>query len=102
MPEQDRETANGIRLRGQSLRIGLALIAGLTAYFLTIQDIKSELAGKADAAAVREIDLKLSRVELIEEENHKANAELRVFREDVIERLVRIESLVGRSEGKKQ
>lgn len=92
-------SANG--LRGQGVRIAIAVIAALAAYFLTIQDIKTTLATKADAAALQRIDVKLSRVELIEEENHKANAEFRVFREEVIERLARIESLLEQMEGKR-
>lgn len=88
-------------LRGQGVRLGIAIFAALAAYFLTIQDIKTTLATKADAAALQIIDVKLSRVELIEEENRKANAEFRVFREEVIERLARIESLLERREGKR-
>lgn len=92
----ERYAVNGFR--GQGVRLGIALIAALVAYFITIQDIKTSLATKAEAAALQKIDVKLSRVELIEEENRKANAEFRVFREEVIERLARIESLLERTE----
>ena len=101
MSRRSNEGRPGNGVRGQGVRLGIALVAALAAYFLTIQDIKTTLATKADAAALQKIDVKLSRVELIEEENRKANAEFRVFREEVIERLARIESLLERTEGKR-
>lgn len=87
--------------RGSGLRILLAIIAGLAAYFLTIQDIRTELTSKAGAEVVREIDTKLNRLEILQEDYQKERTESRRFRENVIERLARIESILNQPGGKR-
>lgn len=89
-----------IRARSLALRTLIAIVVGLTAYFLTIQELKSELASKADAAIIHQIDNKLSRLEAHDQQHLLTTAEFQEFRQEIIERLARIESLLEHAEGK--
>ena len=88
-----------IRIRGFGFRLVLALVAALAAYFLTVQEIKTELSGKADAPTVQALDTKLARLEANEREYRMTSEEFRQFHDEVIERLTRIESLLDNSGG---
>ncbi len=82
------------------LKLSLAVLAGISAYFLTVQELKTELVGKADNATVTAIENKLARLEANEREYRMTSHEFREFRNDVIARLSRIESLLEDSGGK--
>ncbi|MCH9032035.1 MAG: hypothetical protein IIB00_07235 [candidate division Zixibacteria bacterium] len=88
-------------MKGNGFRIFLAVIAGLAAYFLMIQEIKTEIAGKADSSIVLRIDNKLSRLEAFAQDRRSFEAEFKVFRDETIRRLARIESLLENDRGKK-
>jgi len=89
-----------IRFRDHLFKILMAVIAGLTAYFLTIQDLKTAIADKAPRQRVQQIDTRLGRLETAQQEYQVTTTEFRTFRQDVIERLARIESLLEQHEGK--
>jgi len=91
---------NDIRVRDHLFKILMAVIAGLTAYFLTIQDLKTAIADKAPRQQVQRLDTRLGRVETAQRESRITTAEFRTFRQEVIERLARIESLLEQNEGK--
>ncbi|HSG99443.1 MAG TPA: hypothetical protein VLB27_05300 [candidate division Zixibacteria bacterium] len=96
----DNEGAE-IRIRGLGIRLALALAAALAAYFLTVQELRTELSGKADSPRVQELETKLTRLEANEREYRMTSEEFREFRSDVIARLTRIESLLDNSGGKR-
>jgi DNA repair ATPase RecN len=91
---------NDIRLRDHLFKILMALVAGLVAYFLTIQDLKTAIAEKAPRQSVHQLDTRLGQLETLQKEHQVTTTEFRRFREEVIERLARIESLLERNEGK--
>ncbi len=91
---------NDIRLRDHLFKILMALIAGLVAYFLTIQDLKTAIAEKAPGKQVHLLDTRVGQLETMQREQQVTTTEFRRFREEVIERLARIESLLERNEGK--
>ena len=88
-------------MKGNGFRIFLALIAGLAAYFLMIQELKTEIAGKADSSIVLRIDNKLSRLEALAQERRLSDAGFKEFRDETIRRLARIESLLENARGNK-
>lgn len=89
-----------IRLRDHLFKILLAVIAGLAAYFLTIQDLKTAIADKAPRQRVQQIDTRVGQLETAQREYQVRTADFRRFREEVIERLARIESMLERNKGK--
>jgi len=85
-----------IKVRGYGVKLMLAIIAGVVAYFLTIQEIKSDISGKASAASVNVIDVKLNQLETMAQEQRLTRAEFYAFRDECIRRLARIETLLER------
>ncbi len=100
MSETAQIQRNDIRVRDHLFKILMAVIAGLTAYFLTIQDLKTAIADKAPRERVQQMDTRLGRVETAQNESRITTAEFHTFRREVIERLARIESLLEQNEGK--
>lgn len=99
------QTDNGsseIRIKGFGIRLALALVAALAAYFLTVQELRTELSGKAEEPRVQELETKLTRLEANEREYRMTAEEFREFRNEVIARLTRIESLLDNSGGKRR
>ncbi len=91
---------NDIRLRDHLFKILMAVIAGLAVYFLTIQDLKSAIADKAPRHRVQEIDTRVGQLETSQRDYYTTTTDFRRFREEVITRLVRIESLLEQKEGR--
>ncbi len=82
------------------LRLVTIVFGIATAYFLTIQSLKLELAGKAENQAVATIDKKLTNIEVILKEGVLDKEEFYIFSKEVEKRLTRIESLLASKDGR--
>lgn len=70
--------------------------AVVAAYLSTVSDLKLSLAEKADRRAVEQIDLRLSRIEVLMNEHLLTKDEFHLLRDELLVRLARIESELGR------
>jgi hypothetical protein len=77
-------------------RSGMTIIATafavVAAYLGTINDLKLALAEKADRRAVEQIDVRLSRIEVLMNEHLLTKDEFHELRDELLRRLARIES----------
>ena len=80
------------------LTIALALLAALSAYYSTIENLKVELAGKAEDAFVAGLDKRLSNLESRLAENFASREDIFKLKQEIIERLYRIENRLSRIE----
>lgn len=76
---------------GPAINLATLILGGAAAYFLTIQSLKLELAGKADDAVVELLDKKLSNIEIMLKESVVSREQFYEFSSDCEARLVRIE-----------
>lgn len=70
--------------------------AVVAAYLGTINELKLALAEKADRRAVEKIDLRLAKLEVVINEKLLTKDEFYQLRDELLVRLARIESEVGR------
>lgn len=96
----NRTNGDSIRLSSRLLHL-LALVVGVAAtYFMTIQSLKTELAAKAESAAVSTLDSRLASLEVLLREGTVGKAEFYGFSRDIENRLIRIEAhLTGEASG---
>jgi hypothetical protein len=85
------ELGRGLRLGGILLNFMTIVLGIATAYFLTIQSLKVELAAKAETAVVEMLDRKLAGFEVILKEGVVDKEEFYRFSRDTEARLARIE-----------
>ena len=69
----------------------------LTAYYTTIAGIKLDLAHKAESQIVNELDKRLSNLELLLKENFMTKKEFFELRDQINQRLLKIELQVGKT-----
>ena len=86
------------RLRQPWLSILIALAAALSTYYTTIGSIKLEIAGKAGEKFVAGLDKRISNLEIRLAENFATKEDFFNLREDLLERLNRIEIQLNRKE----
>ncbi len=80
------------------LTIALALLAALSAYYSTVENLKLELAGKAEDAFVAGLDKRLSNLETRLAENFAGREDIFRLKQEIVERLYRIENRLDRIE----
>jgi hypothetical protein len=80
-----------LNLSGSLLNFVTIVLGIATAYFLTIQSLKVELAAKAESAVVETMDKKLAAFEVILKEGVVDKEQFWRFSRDVEARLARIE-----------
>jgi len=87
----DERLQTVFRIHGWWINL-LSVILGIaTAYFMTIQSLKVELAAKAEAAVVGTLDKKLAAFEVLLREGVVGKEQFYRFSADVEARLIRIE-----------
>ena len=88
-----------LRLGSQLLRLLLIVFGVASAYFMTIQSLKIELAAKAENAVVSTLDKKLSAFEVFLKEGVVSREQFFEFSRDVDRRLTRIEQCLKERTG---
>lgn len=90
---------SGFKISAAMLRFVGVLLSLAAAYFLTIQSLKVDLAGKAESAAVEALDKKLANIEVMLKEGVVGREQFYQFSKDVEKRLSRIEYYVKQKSG---
>lgn len=85
------ESGGRLAIGGSVINMATLILGGAAAYFLTIQSLKLELAGKADYAVVERLDKKLANIEIILKESVVSREQFYEFSSDCEARLGRIE-----------
>lgn len=88
-------------INSSTIKVMTLILSLAAAYFLTIQSIKMDLAGKAESQSVEIIDKKLTNIEVILKEGVLGKEQFYLFSKDVERRLSRIESLLENKRGAK-
>ncbi len=86
-----RKNDASVRMSGLIINIVSILLGITTAYFLTIQSLKIEIASKADSIAVGLLDKKLANIEVMLKEGVLNKEQFYKFTKDIEIRLTRIE-----------
>ncbi|MFZ5979426.1 MAG: hypothetical protein ACOYVF_02235 [Candidatus Zixiibacteriota bacterium] len=95
-------TNNGhslLRPLGQLLQLLVVIFGIVTAYFMTIQSLKVELAEKAERVMVETLDKKLTNFEVILTEGVVSKDDFHQFSREVDRRLARIEYILSDKSG---
>jgi len=87
----DERIQSVFRLHGWWLNLLSVILGAATAYFMTIQSLKVELAAKAEAVMVGTLDKKLATFEVLLKEGVVTKEQFYRFSADVEARLIRIE-----------
>ena len=87
----DERIQSVFRLHGWWLNLLSVILGAATAYFMTIQSLKVELAAKAEAVMVGTLDKKLATFEVLLREGAVTKEQFYSFSSDVEARLIRIE-----------
>jgi len=94
-----KKTNYTLNFNNQILKIITLILTLAAAYFLTIQSLKVELAGKADYRSVEIIDKKLTNIEAILKEGVLDKEQFYQFSKQLERRLSRIEFLLENQTG---
>jgi hypothetical protein len=94
-----KKTNNTLIFNNQILKIITIIFSLAAAYFLTIQSLKIELAGKADSHTVEIVDKKLTKIEAILKEGVLDKEQFYQFSKQLERRLSRIEFLLENQTG---
>jgi predicted Holliday junction resolvase-like endonuclease len=86
------------RYRQYIVTIIIAILAALSTYYTTINGLKIELAGKAEEAFVTTLDKRISNLENRLANNFATKEDFFKLREDLVSRLIRIESQLNQKE----
>ena len=97
----EKTAGAGFRLITPLVNLVTIVVGIVAAYFLTIQSLKIELAGKAEDAAVVNLDKKLTNIEVILKEGVVSREQFYIFSKEVGTRLTRIESYLTEKSGEK-
>jgi hypothetical protein len=93
------QNESGIRLTGQLINFVMIALTIAAGYFMTIQSLRLELAGKAENVTVETLDKKLGNLEVLFREGGISKEEFFRFSRDVESRLARIEYHVSGTMG---
>ncbi|MFZ1685756.1 MAG: hypothetical protein WAU88_16710 [Candidatus Zixiibacteriota bacterium] len=93
------QSESGIRLTGQLINFVMIALTIAAGYFMTIQSLRLELAGKAENVTVETLDKKLGNLEVLFREGGISKEEFFRFSRDVESRLARIEYHVSGTTG---
>jgi predicted Holliday junction resolvase-like endonuclease len=86
------------RYRQYIATIIIAILAALSTYYTTINGLKIELAGKAEETFVTTLDKRISNLENRLANNFATKEDFFKLREDLVSRLIRIESQLNQKE----
>jgi hypothetical protein len=81
-----------VKYRDYALTIFLVIMAALSTYYTTIENLKVELSGKAEETLVASLDKRLSNLETRLSENFATKKDFYQLKEDLLLRLTRIET----------
>lgn len=95
------DNENVFRIRGPLLNVITIIMGVVTAYFLTIQSLKVELADKAEGVEVGTLDKKLANIEVILKEGVVSREQFYQFSKEIETRLTRIEAHLVNKSGEK-
>ncbi len=98
---KNQKMDSGFRLTTPLVNLLTIIVGMITAYFLTIQSLKVELAAKAEDRVVETLDKKLANIEVILREGVVSREQFYRFSKEVETRLTRIESYVSNKSGEK-
>jgi hypothetical protein len=90
------------KYRDYALTIVLVILAALSAYYTTIENLKVELSGKAEETLVANLDKRLSNLETRLAENFATKRDFYQLKEDLLLRLTRIETRLDNRSGYRQ
>lgn len=82
------------------LTITLVVLAALSTYYTTIENLKLELSGKAEETFVNGLDKRLSNLEIRLAENFASKKDFFQLKDELIQRLVRIEAQLDKNRAK--
>jgi len=102
VPIHSGNPEQGIRLTGQLINFVMIALTIAAGYFMTIQSLRLELAGKAENISVETLDKKLGNLETLIREGTISKDEFFRFSRDVENRLARIEYHLSGSTGEKR
>lgn len=91
--------APGIRLSNQLVNLVVIALGIASAYFMTIQSLKVELAAKAESVVVEQLDKKLGNLEVILREGTVSREQFHSFSTELERRLSRIEYYLMQQRG---
>lgn len=94
--ENERMSVNSTTVKLITFILGIA-----TAYFLTIQSIKVDLAAKAEIQTVETLDKKLTNIEVMLKEGVVSKEQFYTFSKEIETRLSRIEFLLENKQGER-
>jgi hypothetical protein len=80
------------KYRDYALTIILVILAALSTYYTTIENLKVELSGKAEENFVANLDKRISNLEIRLAENFATKKDFYQLKEDLLLRLTRIET----------
>ena len=86
------------KYRRIAVTIIIALLAVISTYYTTLTSLKIEMAGKAEDKLVATLDKRISNLEIRLANNFATREDFFRLREDVIMRLMRIESQLKQKE----
>lgn len=92
-------STSGIRLSSQFVNLVVIALGIASAYFMTIQSLKVELAAKAESVVVEQLDKKLGNLEVILREGTVSREQFHSFSTDLERRLSRIEYYLMQQRG---
>ena len=78
----------------------IAILAAVSTYYTTISGLKIEMASKAEEAFVTTLDKRISNLETRLANNFATKDDFFILKEEVISRLIRIESQLNHKEMK--
>jgi len=84
---------------GQLINLITIILGIATAYFMTIQSLKVELAAKAEAAVVETLDRRMAAFEVLLKEGVVGKEQFFEFTSDIEARLIRIEQYLQNDQG---
>jgi hypothetical protein len=97
-----RRPDDGIRLTSQLINFVMIALTIAAGYFMTIQSLRLELAGKAENVTVQVLDKKMGNLEILFREGAISKEEFFRFSREVDSRLARIESHLSGNTGEKR
>lgn len=97
----DNSSRGGFNLSPPLINFMVILIGVVSAYYLTIQSLKVDLAAKAETAVVEAMDRKLAAFEVLLKEGVVGREQFYLFSRDIEARLIRIEYYLTEKPGAK-
>jgi hypothetical protein len=88
-----------LRVTGQLVNLVVIALGIASAYFMTIQSLKVELAAKAESVVVEQLDKKIGNLEVILREGTVSREQFHSFSTDLERRLSRIEYYLMQQRG---